>query len=414
MKLLRVLQEGEYEPVGGNTQKADVRIVAATNRDLVAEVAAGRFREDLYYRLNVIAITAPPLRARREDIPLLVDHFLGLYCAKNGRPRLHPTRGALERLMDYAWPGNVRELENVIERAVVLSRSDGLGEGDLPDHIAAATPSAPTQLTFEIGTPLDEIELARHPRDAPSHEGRQVRGRAAARHLHAHHLPQARRGARGSDRTVDTLSLRGRPPAPGGAKLANSDGRSFRETSCQLRVFPSWHVTRTHLTAGQLAPTPMAIDKLLKRHFWAVILLLVAVAAFFDAQGIMHVVGASLGADAKQLAAPPLMARAASGAGLGQPARDERRRRSSHRNPFDSDHRPARRSSPAAEAAAVESAAPLDLSDPFHAPDCDGVRVLVIAASADPDWSFAALETAKEKGKSYAAPPRRRRWAARR
>jgi DNA-binding NtrC family response regulator len=159
VKLLRVLQEGEYEPLGGNTQKADVRIVAATNRDLVAEVAAGRFREDLYYRLDVIAITAPPLRARREDVPLLVDHFLGLYCAKNGRPRLHPTRGVLQRLMDYAWPGNVRELENVIERAVVLSRGDTLGEGDLPDHIATAAPRAPTQLTFEVGTTLDEIEL---------------------------------------------------------------------------------------------------------------------------------------------------------------------------------------------------------------------------------------------------------------
>ncbi len=136
-----------------------MRIVAATNRDLVAEVSAGRFREDLYYRLNVIAITAPPLRARREDIPLLVDHFLGLYCAKNGRTRLHPTRGALDRLADYAWPGNVRELENVIERAVVLSRGDVLGEGDLPDHVATSAPSAPTQLAFEIGTTLDEIEL---------------------------------------------------------------------------------------------------------------------------------------------------------------------------------------------------------------------------------------------------------------
>jgi DNA-binding NtrC family response regulator len=159
VKLLRVVQEGEYEPLGGNTTKSDVRIVAATNRDLVAEVTAGRFREDLYYRLNVIAITAPPLRARREDIPLLVDHFLGLYCAKNGRPRLHPTRGALERLMDYAWPGNVRELENVIERAVVLSRNETMSESDLPDHIATASPSAATPLTFEIGTTLDEIEL---------------------------------------------------------------------------------------------------------------------------------------------------------------------------------------------------------------------------------------------------------------
>jgi DNA-binding NtrC family response regulator len=158
VKLLRVLQEGEYEPLGGNTTKSDVRIVAATNRDLVAEVAAGRFREDLYYRLNVIAITAPPLRARREDIALLVDHFLGLYCAKNGRPRLHPTRGALERMMDYSWPGNVRELENVIERAVVLSRNETLDEADLPDHIAAVA-SAAAPLTFEIGTTLDEIEL---------------------------------------------------------------------------------------------------------------------------------------------------------------------------------------------------------------------------------------------------------------
>ena len=158
VKLLRVLQEGEYEPLGGRPTKSDVRIVAATNRDLVAEVAAGRFREDLFYRLNVIAITAPPLRARREDIPLLVDHFLGQYCAKNGRTRLHPTRGALDRLMDYAWPGNVRELQNVVERAVVLSRNEALSESDLPEHITNATPSAATPLAFEIGITLDEIE----------------------------------------------------------------------------------------------------------------------------------------------------------------------------------------------------------------------------------------------------------------
>src|SRR6185295_8190801 len=129
VKLLRVLQEGEYEPVGGDTVKADVRIVAATNRDLRAEVAQGRFREDLFYRLNVIAVTAPPLRARREDIPLLVDHFLGVYCAKNNRPRLEAPRDVLQILTDYSWPGNVRELENVIERAVVLCR----GERVTPD-----------------------------------------------------------------------------------------------------------------------------------------------------------------------------------------------------------------------------------------------------------------------------------------
>ena len=159
VKLLRVVQEGEYEPVGGNTVRADVRIVAATNRDLLAEVSAGRFREDLYYRLNVIAITAPPLRARREDVPLLVDHFLGLYCAKNGRSRLKPSRVALEKMLDYSWPGNVRELENVIERAVVLCRSDALGEQDLPDVVAHAVPPEPTSLTFPVGTTLDEIEL---------------------------------------------------------------------------------------------------------------------------------------------------------------------------------------------------------------------------------------------------------------
>jgi two-component system response regulator HydG len=159
VKLLRVLQEGEYEPLGGNTIRADVRIVAATNRDLLAEVTAGRFREDLFYRLNVIAVTAPPLRARREDIPLLVDHFLGLYCAKNGRPRLKPTRGALERMLDYGWPGNVRELENVVERAVVLCRGDALAEADLPDAVMRAERSVTTVLSFPIGTPLGEIEL---------------------------------------------------------------------------------------------------------------------------------------------------------------------------------------------------------------------------------------------------------------
>jgi len=158
VKLLRVLQEGEYEPLGGNTVKADVRVVAATNRDLVAEVQAGRFREDLYYRLNVIAITAPPLRARREDIPLLVDHFLLLYCAKNNKPRMTLSRGAMERLLEYAWPGNVRELENVVERAVVLSRGDALTEGDLPEVIAKAAPAPPRALEFAVGTPLAEIE----------------------------------------------------------------------------------------------------------------------------------------------------------------------------------------------------------------------------------------------------------------
>ena len=158
VKILRVLQEGEYEPVGGNTVKADVRIVAATNRDLSQEVEAGRFREDLYYRLNVIAVTAPALRNRREDIPLLVDHFLGVYCKKNGRSRLDVSRDALRKLMEYSWPGNVRELENVVERAAVLCRSDVLGVEDLPDAVAQASAPSPTALTFPMGTPLSEVE----------------------------------------------------------------------------------------------------------------------------------------------------------------------------------------------------------------------------------------------------------------
>src|SRR5450432_291212 len=158
VKILRVLQEGEYEPVGGHTIKADARIVAATNRDLVSEVEAGRFREDLYYRLNVIAVTAPPLRARREDIPLLVDHFLGVYCTKNGRPRLLVARSVMQLLLDYPWPGNVRELENVIERAVVLCRADTLTIDDLPEAIVQASSPPPSALTVTVGTPLEEVE----------------------------------------------------------------------------------------------------------------------------------------------------------------------------------------------------------------------------------------------------------------
>jgi DNA-binding NtrC family response regulator len=158
VKLLRVLQDGEYEPLGGDTVKADVRIVAATNRKLDQEVEAGRFREDLYYRLNVIAITAPPLRARRDDVPLLVDHFLGIYCSKNGRARLDVAPEAMVKLVDYSWPGNVRQLENVIERAAVLCRGNSIGLGDLPEVVTQADARAPSSLVFEIGTPLAEVE----------------------------------------------------------------------------------------------------------------------------------------------------------------------------------------------------------------------------------------------------------------
>jgi two-component system response regulator HydG len=159
VKLLRVLQEGEYEPVGGNTLRADARIVAATNRDLEKEIAEGRFREDLFYRLNVISITAPPLRARREDIPLLAEHFLRVYAIKNQKnlPALAPT--ALDAMIAYHWPGNVRELENMMERAVVLSRQATIERDDLPASIARQS-EAGDVLTFSVGTSLDQVEFA--------------------------------------------------------------------------------------------------------------------------------------------------------------------------------------------------------------------------------------------------------------
>ncbi|MET0389312.1 MAG: sigma-54 dependent transcriptional regulator, partial [Polyangiales bacterium] len=157
VKLLRVLQEGEYEPLGGKTQKADFRLIAATNRDLKVEVEASRFREDLFYRLHVIAITCPKLSDRSDDIPLLVEHFVGVYCRKNGKPIMTVSRAALDRLCAYDWPGNVRELENVIERAVVLGRSVTIEVDNLPAPVAQAEARS-GNLAFALGTPLEEIE----------------------------------------------------------------------------------------------------------------------------------------------------------------------------------------------------------------------------------------------------------------
>jgi len=136
-KILRVLQEGEFERVGGTrTIRVDVRIVAASNQDLGALVREKRFREDLYYRLNVITVTAPPLRERREDVAVLAQHFLRLYAAKNNRKLEGLSDEALRCLEAYAWPGNVRELENVLERAVVLARGPVVDVADLPANIA--------------------------------------------------------------------------------------------------------------------------------------------------------------------------------------------------------------------------------------------------------------------------------------
>ena len=169
VKLLRVLQEGEIERLGGAGRAIpiDIRLIASTNVDLGRAVREGRFREDLYYRLNVVPIHVPPLRDRREDIPLLVQHFIQLYAEKNGKPITGCSRRAIELLCDYPWPGNVRELENAIERAVVLSRESSIGEDDLPRDLCAAVTvgggigavGASPSLSFPIGTPLAEIEM---------------------------------------------------------------------------------------------------------------------------------------------------------------------------------------------------------------------------------------------------------------
>ena len=137
-KLLRVIQEREFMRLGGtDTLKVDVRILAATNTDLRRLVAENKFREDLYYRLNVISFSLPPLRERKEDIPALLEHFLAKFAQENGKPAPRFSPDALRILMDYRWPGNVRELENAVERAVVLSSSPELGADLLPEQVTS-------------------------------------------------------------------------------------------------------------------------------------------------------------------------------------------------------------------------------------------------------------------------------------
>jgi DNA-binding NtrC family response regulator len=135
-KILRVLQDKRFMHLGGVQEvQVDVRIIAATNVDLREQVRQGKFRDDLYYRLNVITINLPPLRQRREDIPLLVEHFLKKFSAENDKIVRQVAPEAMRALLDYTWPGNVRELENVIERAVVLAPGQMVGLDLMPDHI---------------------------------------------------------------------------------------------------------------------------------------------------------------------------------------------------------------------------------------------------------------------------------------
>jgi two-component system, NtrC family, response regulator HydG len=176
-KLLRVLQEGEIERLGGTQAlKVDCRVVAATNRDLAGAVREGKFREDLFYRLNVIQLRLPPLRDRVEDLPLLASHFLARAAGRNNKPVRSLSPAALAAIEAYAWPGNVRELENAVERAVVLARGEQIEEGDLPEAVResfgrARSLPGPSQgqavalglegrsLAVPLGTTMEEIEL---------------------------------------------------------------------------------------------------------------------------------------------------------------------------------------------------------------------------------------------------------------
>ena len=152
VKLLRILEERQFEPVGSNkTHTVDTRIVLATNKDLAREVQEGRFREDLYYRINVVTIDLPPLRERVGDIPLLARHFLETYATRHGRPKHGISDQAMECLERYAWPGNVRELENVIERAVLLGKGPAIEAHDLPAAVHEGGPQQPS--------PIDVVTL---------------------------------------------------------------------------------------------------------------------------------------------------------------------------------------------------------------------------------------------------------------
>jgi len=158
-KLLRVLQEKELTRVGGEeTIRVDVRLIAATNKELAMEIEAKRFREDLYYRLNVVTLKVPPLRDRREDIPLLAQHFLSAFSGKNQKTIKGFTPKAMDRLIRYDWPGNVRELMNAVERGVVLSKADYIDDTDMPFFSSSGKDA--NKIDVPTDMPLEEMERA--------------------------------------------------------------------------------------------------------------------------------------------------------------------------------------------------------------------------------------------------------------
>lgn len=158
-KFLRVLQEQEFERIGGSeTIKVDVRIIAATNKNLLDEIKRGKFREDLYYRLNVVEIHIPPLRNRMDDVESLIEHFLEEFSTKYNKKNLTLSKDAMQVLANFSWPGNIRELRNVIERAVVLSRETNISPSDFPDKIRQPMPISGESYSDEQILTLQEME----------------------------------------------------------------------------------------------------------------------------------------------------------------------------------------------------------------------------------------------------------------
>jgi DNA-binding NtrC family response regulator len=158
-KLLRVLESFTVTPVGGHEdRRVDVRVLAATSRDIIQMVKEGKFREDLFYRLNVVSITLPPLRERPDDIPLLVDHFMRDITEQKHTPTKRVSAEVLRRFQTYRWPGNVRELRNTLESMMVLGEGDLLTENDLPERIAQSAPELVAPREIPAGVTMEELE----------------------------------------------------------------------------------------------------------------------------------------------------------------------------------------------------------------------------------------------------------------
>ena len=194
-KLLRVLQERQVRPVGGNTSvPVTARIIAATNRDLEAEVEQKRFREDLFYRLNVVQIEIPPLRARGNDVLLLAEHFVRKFSERSGKPVHGLSVEAQTKLLAFDWPGNVRQLENTIERAVALTRGEQISIEDLPERVTRfdGTTGVLNDVDLEHVRTLDQVETAPHRASRQTRARQQDARRQGARHRPPHAVSQAR------------------------------------------------------------------------------------------------------------------------------------------------------------------------------------------------------------------------------